>query len=194
MSQPKRICSVNGCGRAHNARSFCVRHYNQWRRNPDSVGDPIRAHRDLHERDELGRKHCPVCDEWRPEPDFNANIGKSDGLQWRCRECASDAYRRNRLHVRDKMRKQRYGLTRDQFDALFALQGNCCAICKATSPGRTFWAVDHDHGCCPGSEKTCGECVRGILCGPCNKGIGHLRDSVDNLRSAITYLVSARTL
>jgi hypothetical protein len=30
--------------------------------------------------------------------------------------------------------------------------------------------------------------VRGLLCGNCNKGIGHLMDDIGVLKSAITYL------
>lgn len=193
MSQGTRICSIEGCGGKRHARGYCERHYSQWRRDPSNVGAPIRVHRNPHERDGLGRKHCPVCDKWKPESDFNANVGKSDGFQWRCRECASDAYMQNRELVRDKMRKQRFGITREQFDALFASQGNRCAICRTANPGRTFWAVDHDHGCCPGSERTCGECIRGILCKACNQGLGHLRDNTETLQSAILYLEKSRS-
>lgn len=64
-----------------------------------------------------------------------------------------------------------------------------CLICKVETPGAMSWNVDHDHQCCPGS-KSCGKCIRGILCHLCNKGIGLLGDDPLLLSSAISYLES----
>lgn len=47
--------------------------------------------------------------------------------------------------------------------------------------------VDHDHTCCP-SKQTCGACVRGFLCQPCNMALGSVRDNPDTLQSLINYL------
>lgn len=81
------------------------------------------------------------------------------------------------------MLKSTYGITPEQFDALLASQGGVCAICGKLppaikgAPGQ--WNVDHCH-------KT--GAVRGILCSPCNIGIGQLGDDPDRLRVAIAYL------
>ena len=48
-------------------------------------------------------------------------------------------------------------------------------------------AVDHDHGCCPG-ERSCGKCVRGLVCRDCNAMLGLARDNADSLRRAASYL------
>ena len=53
-----------------------------------------------------------------------------------------------------------------------------CAICGAAR-GKRNHALDHDHAT--------GR-LRGILCGPCNAGIGMFRDNIDLLRKAIEYL------
>jgi len=52
---------------------------------------------------------------------------------------------------------------------------------------RKALAVDHNHACCPG-RKSCGECVRGLLCSNCNKALGLVRDSVETLRNMIEYV------
>lgn len=85
------------------------------------------------------------------------------------------------------MREAKFGLSRIDFDAMLQRQGGRCAVCGTTDPGSTFWAVDHDHACCP-SRKTCGKCVRGILCRSCNQGLGNFADDVDRLTSAVAYL------
>ncbi len=82
--------------------------------------------------------------------------------------------------------KVRYGLTEKQFAALLATQGGKCKICRKVA---TKWNVDHDHACCAG-RNTCGNCIRGILCSGCNSGLGYFGDSVDVLRSAISYLIN----
>lgn len=80
-----------------------------------------------------------------------------------------------------------YGLTIEEYWAIYEAQGGVCYICRrakgrgpdGSGRGKRL-AVDHDH-------KT-GE-VRGLLCGPCNKGVlGHLRDSVEALSRAVAYV------
>lgn len=78
-----------------------------------------------------------------------------------------------------------YGLTSEDLDVLLASQGGVCAICDNTLEGR--WHVDHDHRCCP-CTKSCGRCVRGLLCNNCNIMLGHAKDSPAILGAAITYL------
>lgn len=86
----------------------------------------------------------------------------------------------------------RHGVTLDQYDALLAAQGGGCAICGSTNPrGRGRFHVDHDHACCPG-KKSCGSCVRGLLCGNCNPGLGAFGDDPDRLLAAAAYLITSR--
>ena len=87
-------------------------------------------------------------------------------------------YRRHRL-------KTKYGLTLETFDALFASQNRRCALCNINTCRQ--WNIDHDHKCCS-TTKTCGKCIRGILCNNCNTMLGHAHDSIDILKLGIKYL------
>lgn len=89
-------------------------------------------------------------------------------------------------------RKSRYGVTRERYEALLAEQDHRCAICRTDSPGAKAWKIDHDHACCPGN-KSCGSCVRGLLCNRCNVGIGMLGDNPEVLFSAAAYLLAGLT-
>jgi hypothetical protein len=46
--------------------------------------------------------------------------------------------------------------------------------------------VDHDHECCPG-PRSCGKCVRGLICNECNLALG-LGQDPQTLRSLADYL------
>lgn len=84
---------------------------------------------------------------------------------------------------RDVYRKQRiesYGITVEEHNELFEAQDGVCAICLREEwvVGRSL-AIDHDHA----TGK-----VRGLLCGPCNQGLGLLADDIARLQRAIDYL------
>ncbi len=69
----------------------------------------------------------------------------------------------------------RYGIGLDEVERMIEEQGGVCAICRSAAPRD----VDHDH--------ETGE-VRGILCSPCNTGMGLFKDDAHHLRDAATYL------
>ncbi len=73
-----------------------------------------------------------------------------------------------------------YGLKAGEYDLLYAEQGYCCAICQRAKGVSKKLAVDHDH-------KT--GYVRGLLCGPCNKVLGHLRDDPEAAHRMELYLL-----
>ena len=80
-------------------------------------------------------------------------------------------------HLRTK-----FGITIEQYESMLELQSGVCAICSK-SCSRAL-AVDHDHET---------GVVRGLLCNNCNRGIGHLKDSVEILQRAIDYLSSSKS-
>ena len=103
----------------------------------------------------------------------------------RCATCHRDRRTTVQLARRLAYVAKQYGLTPEQYTALWEAQEGKCYICKRNRAS----CVDHDHKCCPG-KTSCGKCVRGLLCNPCNKGVlGHLRDNVQSLIRAITYLM-----
>lgn len=52
-----------------------------------------------------------------------------------------------------------------------------CQYCDKRLHRRSGPQIDHDHSCCPGAT-SCGECIRGILCGGCNTAFGRLEKLV----------------
>jgi hypothetical protein len=68
-----------------------------------------------------------------------------------------------------------FGLTPQDVDSMVTEQGGLCAICRASEPKH----IDHDHET---------DRVRGILCGPCNMGLGLFGDEPGRLLAAIRYL------
>ena len=86
--------------------------------------------------------------------------------------------RRHEQHVGDT-----YGITGDEYEALYIAQEGVCAICQRATGKRRRLAVDHDHDT---------GYVRGLLCKTCNyKVLGHLRDDTEALQRAIDYLNNA---
>jgi len=162
------------------AGDLCLYHYRQRR-----AGVALTVHRQRRprgsavERDGQGRKQCARCAQWRDVRQFGPASKTLDGLQSWCSPCSSDY-----------MTLARYGFDRSTVEMMLARQGGC-AICHTAEPRamgfRNGWHVDHDHACCPG-DRTCGQCVRAIVCADCNKLIGLADDSVERLLQAAAYL------
>ena len=78
-----------------------------------------------------------------------------------------------------------------QYNDMLVKQNFSCAICKVhQSETEKALAVDHDHSCCPG-KKSCGKCIRGLLCFECNIGLGKFKDNPRLLAIAYEYLSSS---
>lgn len=94
------------------------------------------------------------------------------------RRQASTAESRRAIHLR-----WTYRLTLSDYDAILASQGGRCVNqgCRAENSGSGRFHVDHDHSCCPG-KKSCGKCIRGLLCSSCNVALGYLGDGRANDR------------
>ncbi|MET4187624.1 hypothetical protein ABIB86_000427 [Bradyrhizobium sp. JR1.7] len=87
---------------------------------------------------------------------------------------------------RKYMLRRFYKMTQADYDEMLLAQGGRCAICRTDKPGPEhykFLCVDHDH--------TTGK-VRGLLCSPCNVGIGNFSDDPSRLSMAAKYLLKGR--
>lgn len=98
----------------------------------------------------------------------------------RYRDYDKKSYYSDEERRRAKSRKTLYGITRTEWDRLFAGQGHACAICRAPEPGgKRTWNTDHCHKTGP---------VRGILCKRCNVVLGYVKDDIDLLNKLAAYL------
>jgi hypothetical protein len=95
------------------------------------------------------------------------------------------------IYSLERRLEQKYNMTLEQYE-FFAQHG--CNVCGSETGSRSErnLHVDHDHKCCPGVN-SCGECVRGVVCGKCNTAIGYyergkLRDDYPNKAKIVKYL------
>lgn len=90
---------------------------------------------------------------------------------------------KNKRSRRDTDLKRKYGIDHQEFDRMVVEQNGTCACCggpPSKNKGGSFVLhVDHDHE--TGN-------VRDLLCGPCNKALGLLRDSSKMANLAYIYL------
>lgn len=119
------------------------------------------------------------------------------GREWRMvnpekeREAQRKWYASNREKSLDKNLRCKYGLPLADYRAMLAAQGGVCAIasCGSVPTDEKRLQVDHDHACCPG-YKSCGKCVRGLICAQCNQALGFASDNVSRLLGMVDYLNS----
>lgn len=90
-----------------------------------------------------------------------------------CRKCAKN---------RNPFRQRLYGLSAAEYAELLDEQNGVCALCGRDSGERAL-SVDHDHK---------SRAIRGLLCSPCNTGLGVFHDDPQVLRRAIEYLEAHR--
>jgi hypothetical protein len=72
---------------------------------------------------------------------------------------------------------KKYGTTVDWYRARLIEQRGVCAICYHLSHHHGTLQrlqVDHSHKCCDVKTKSCGECLRGLLCADCNMLLSYL--------------------
>ena len=76
--------------------------------------------------------------------------------------------------------KAMYGLSLEQYEAMMVAQDRTCVACEERfGAGRDAVHVDHDHAT---------GVVRALLCGPCNRALGHAKESPSRLRALARYI------
>lgn len=175
------VCKWGPCQSKVVHVGWCGAHYRQYR-----LGEELRpvrgsAHYYASKLNERGEKQCTKCGYWLSTDMFYSrkDAGPNAKLRAHCNRC--NILRRMSITARD-------------YDDMLEAQGGGCAICGVApeTEARAF-CVDHDHSCCPES-KSCGECVRGILCNGCNAMLGMAGESLDRLMSGAAYLLERRDL
>ena len=151
------------------------------------------------ERSSHGRKYCSEC----------LVAAKGDGRPHKrpgrtCPVCDEKHLHTNRLGVCEWCYNMMPRFMWDSFNKhkvpldiiLDFAESLSCAICDVDLTQyaldykkrfRPIHAVDHDHTCCP-AGRSCGSCVRGILCRKCNVAIGYLKDDAGYAEAAARYL------
>ena len=143
-------------------------------------------------------KFCSQCSDFKSSLDFGKNKTNKDGRARLCKICTNTNKRawsqKNRPSLSAKnlawkkknlskarntnlntKYRSRYGISLNEFKEMCLRQHNLCAICYSFSK----LCVDHNH--------LTGK-IRGLLCGPCNRAIGCLKDSSKFAANAALYL------
>ena len=94
--------------------------------------------------------------------------------------------------TRDTRLRTLYKMGVEDYNEMLEKQGHKCCICNGVNENGAYLSVDHDHSCCPG-VKSCGKCVRGLLCHACNVSVGFMQDSPERFIRAAIYLMSFKS-
>ncbi len=116
------------------------------------------------------------------------NVMRQRQLEWNRRD-----YKERPEKTFSRSLVTRYHMTVEQYRGLSITQDGLCAICHKPETQKTNGAIhrlsiDHDHTCCPEKMRSCGKCVRGLLCGSCNRALGLFQDDEARLMEALAYL------
>lgn len=151
---------------------------------------------------EIISKRCYKCNIEKTLESFGSNKSKKSGLSDECKECSREIgklyYRANKVArlaylkvygqknkeaIRNKQLQYRYGMSTEDWEAEFDLQGRKCKACGSITPRGGRWVVDHCHT----TEKICG-----IICSKCNTACGHAGDDPVIAQACADYLALTR--
>lgn len=162
-------------------------------------------------------KTCTRCNVIKPLEEFAKSKQTKSGYGAWCKPCTNAARRESAARVRaanpeayakrqreyTKKYKQRhpdrvkekdrirnlaytYGITIEKYEEMLQEQKGRCAICYDIPRNKRF-AVDHDHKCCDG-KRSCGKCVRRLLCHRCNTALGLVHEDQNIIEQMLEYV------
>lgn len=143
-----------------------------------------------------------ICSKCKKERFINEFHNKGNGfIRNDCKYCVIEYGKKYREKHKDRIKlkkrkyqkekpqikynwylQKQYGISLKEYEEIFKLQDNSCAICKSKkvkNKQHKYLHLDHCH-------KT-GK-IRGILCSRCNVGLGHFNDDIKLLYEVIRYL------
>lgn len=94
------------------------------------------------------------------------------GHKDRHRSPEADALKKSRKHGYHL--KGSYGITSDEYLLIKEAQGGKCYLCQVATGKTKRLSVDHLHSHHENKKKACPDCIRGLLCYPCNNALGWL--------------------
>jgi len=124
------------------------------------------------ERKHYGNNMCKSC--WR-KANYNPEETRSQrqlATQKLKEQLGPNGYAE---YIRAQHLRVNYRITPERFEEMKSEQGGKCCCGKELVAGKGT-CVDHDHKCCP-TGKSCGKCVRGLLCMRCNMVLGLLEEN-----------------
>lgn len=128
-----------------------------------------------------GLKRCNTCQETKSLNAFSRGY-TPDGRQYTCKDCQSS----------DRLIRQ-YGISLDDYGRMLEDQLGLCGNPGCFNvPDKRRFDIDHDHTCCPG-KKSCGACLRKLLCNQCNQALGLLNEDPQRLQGLIDYLAMTKS-
>jgi hypothetical protein len=79
---------------------------------------------------------------------------------------------------------KKYNISFDYYTKLVLDSTGRCMCCKKDFSllHKESPVIDHDHRCCSFNSRSCGKCVRGLICQECNSKIGVLEDIIFRLQ------------
>lgn len=188
-----RKCDVEGCESQHYGNGFCSKHYQRNKIYGDPLHPPVRTAKTCAVSDcdrilysgEYCRMHWRRWKRWGDPTIIGGRTANQRAITT-CTvgECKNEHHAMGfcaKHYARRASLSHKFNLEWEDYLLLGKLQDWACCGCglQSKEEDTNVLHVDHDH-------KT-GQ-VRGLLCGPCNRALGLLKDNTKTLSNLINYL------
>lgn len=192
-----KTCYAPSCKEKSYSKGLCSRHYNNVRNgvvspNRDSFGDKVNCKAVAPCQNEATLQgYCRLHYE-RVKTNGSENVKE---IYDTCPvpECGRRKFISSRICKRCNQFRWRFSLTVERVIELFQPENRVCSNQGCRSA--TDLHLDHDHSCCKTgfnpdkpSQVSCGECVRGWLCSPCNTSLGKLQENPRIIQGLLDFL------